>query len=110
MFFLRYPKNMAVTDGERWFTATHGPELARLDGLRRFVCYASAEPAQPGGWARMCELWFDDYPAWKQAVMTTPPTFTPPPWGGTFPFADMISTFTPPTPDMDFLRDSDGPR
>ena len=110
VFFLRYPKGVAVTDGERWFTATHGPELARLDGLRRFVCFASAEPAQPGGWARMCELWFDDYPAWKQAVMTTPPAFTPPPWGGTFPFADMISTFTPPTPDMDFLRDSDGPR
>lgn len=108
--FIRYPKTVAVEDGERWFAATHGPELAKLAGLRRFVCFASAEPPAPGGWVRMCELWFDDYAAWKQAVLTTPPRFTAPTWGGTFPYTEMISTFTPPTPDMDFLRDSDGPR
>jgi len=110
VFFLRYPKNVPVADGERWFAQTHAPELAKLPGLRRFVCFTTAEPAQPGAWARMCELWFDDYPAWQKALLTAPPKFKAPPWDGDFPFGEIISTFTPPIPDMDFLRDSDGPR
>lgn len=110
VFFARYPSGVRVDDGERWFKAIYGPELAKLSGLRRFVCFTSAEPPAPGAWARMCELWFDDYPAWKNAVMTAPPRFTPPPWGGKFPFVEIISTFTAPTPDMDFIRDSAGPR
>lgn len=110
VFFLRYPKNVQVADAERWFTQTHGPELAKLPGLRRFVCFTPPEAPPAAAWQRMCELWFDDYAAWRQALLATPPKFTPPPWDGEFPFGEMISTFTPPLPDMDFLRDSDGPR
>lgn len=110
VFFVRYPKNVAVAEGERWFAQTHGPELAKLPGLRRFVCFTTPEPAQAGQWARMCELWFDDYAAWRAALLTAPPKFTPPAWDADFPFGEIISTFTPPLPDMDFLRDSNGPR
>ncbi len=107
MFFFRYPRDLAFEAGEQWFTSTHAPELAKLPGLRRFVCHKAPETPQPGAWARMCELWFDDYAAWKQALLTDQPKFTTPPWSRDFPYADMVSTFTAPTPDMDFLRDHD---
>lgn len=107
VFFFRYPRDLAFEAGEQWFTSTHAPELAKLPGLRRFVCHKAPETPQPGAWARMCELWFDDYAAWKQALLTDQPKFTTPPWSRDFPYADMVSTFTAPTPDMDFLRDHD---
>ncbi len=110
IFFVRYPQDVKIEDGERWFSGVHGPELAKLPGLRRFVCFNAAEPPAPGAWVRVCELWFDDYAAWKQAVLTAPPPFTAPAWGGRFPFTDIISTFTAPLPDMDFLRDANAPR
>lgn len=110
LFFARYPQNVSVADGEKWFANVHAPELAKAQGVRRFVCYKTAEPPAAGAWVRACEMWFDDYAAWKQAMMVAPPKFTPPSWGGTFPFHEIISTFTDPQPDMDFFRDSDGPR
>jgi uncharacterized protein (TIGR02118 family) len=110
VFFVRYPNGVRSEDGDKWFMSVHAPELSRLPGLRRFVCFRAVEAPRPDSWARMCEMWFDDYAAWKQAILTAPPVFTPPQWGGSFPFTDMISTFTPTEPDMDFRRDSDGPR
>lgn len=108
IFFFRYPRAVAIEDGEQWFASIHAPELAKLPGLRRFVCHRAAEAPTPGAWARMCELWFDDYASWKHALLTTPPTFTAPPWSRDFPYADMISTFTAPSPDMDFMHDHGG--
>jgi hypothetical protein len=108
VFFFRYPREVAIEHGEQWFASVHAPELARLPGLRRFVCHKAAETPAPGAWARMCELWFDDYAAWKQALLTDPPTFTAPPWSRDSSQASMISTFTAPTPDMDFMHDHVG--
>lgn len=107
VFFARYPANVSVADGEKWFLDVHGPELAKLNGLRRFVCYKTVDPpANAQSWIRMCELWFDDYNAWKAAMLTSPPTFTAPSWGGTYPYFPMISTFTHQNADFDFLRDN----
>jgi hypothetical protein len=108
VFFYRYPREVAISQGERWFTSVHAPELARLPALRRFVCHTAAEAPAPGAWARMCELWFDDYGAWKQALLTVPPALTSPPWSRDASQVPMISTFTAPTPDMDFMRDGGG--
>lgn len=108
VFFVRYPRGVAFDDGEQWFSSVHAPELAKLPGLRRFVCHKAAERPAPGAWARMCELWFDDYGAWKRALLTDPPKFTAPAWQQSFPFTDMISLFADPTPDMDFMRDHRG--
>ena len=53
----------------------------------------------------MCEVWFDDYAGWKAAALTRPPKYTPPPWGGAYPYLDYVSIFTAQNPDMDFLND-----
>ncbi|HMN43756.1 MAG TPA: hypothetical protein PKE27_04255 [Povalibacter sp.] len=106
VYFVRYPAGVSVDDGERWFLQVHAPQLAKLTGLRRFVSYKSADPlTRADAWVRMSELWFDDFDAWRAAVLDAPPAFTAPSWGGTFPYADIVSMFTGAQADMDFMRE-----
>lgn len=104
-FVVRYPEGVAPAAGEAWFRTSFAPALAKAPGLRRFTCARTIDPPHgSASWMRMCELWFDDYPAWKAAILDTahPPA---PPWGGPFPYVPMVSIFTHQNPDFDFLRD-----
>ncbi|MBB6093490.1 hypothetical protein HNQ60_002371 [Povalibacter uvarum] len=106
VYFVRYPAGVSVDDGERWFLQVHAPQLSKLPGLRRFVSYKSADPlTRADAWVRMCELWFDDYDAWRAALLDTPPAFTAPRWSGDFPYTDTVSIFTGAQADMDFMRE-----
>lgn len=105
VFFIRYPKGVSLDDGERWFKDVHAPELKKLTGLKRFVSYQNIDPSRPNAWVRMCELWFDDYAAWRKAVLENPPSYTSPAWSKEYPFVDIVSTFTPQWADMNFLRE-----
>jgi len=109
LMLLRYPEGVSQEAADAWYTDVHAPELARTPGLLRFISHeAIASPAsrtRPGqGWARYSELWFDSYDDWKRVFLDSKLKFTKPHWGGTFPFADMISTFTADRPDMNFLQ------
>jgi hypothetical protein len=55
-------------------------------------------------WVRVNEYWYKDVDAWRKAVLESPPKYTAPSWGGTYPFVDMISTFIPYMHDVDFLK------
>ena len=103
VMFFRYPKGVSLEQGEAWFKGTMAPELAKLPGLRRGVAYStvSAAPEYP----RVMELWFDDYAAWRNAMIAARPRFTAPPWGGAFPFVDNLSMFIGENPDVDFIND-----
>jgi hypothetical protein len=102
IIFFRYPKGVTEEAGDAWYRNVHAKELAKLPGLKRFGLYRTVTPAEP--YPRVAELWFDDYPSWKKALLP-PPSFTPPPWGGSFPFVDMISMFVGENPDVDFVND-----
>ncbi len=76
---------------------------------------AGAGTGAPGGaapsgmpktkaWIRVNEYWYKDVDAWRKAVLESPPKYTAPPWGGTYPFVEMISTFLPYMHDVDFLK------
>ncbi len=72
---------------------------------------ASGKPSgMPAGmpamkkWVRLCEYWYADFAAWRKAVLESPPKYTAPPWGGSYPFVEMESTFIPYYPDVDFLK------
>ena len=104
-FFLRYPEGVDAATGEEWFNDSFAPALAKATGVRRFVCARSVDPPKGAkSWVRMCEMWFDDYPAWKHAVLDSP-QLAPPPWKSVFPYLPMVSIFTAQAPDMDFMRD-----
>ena len=55
-------------------------------------------------WVRVNEYWYKDVDAWRKAVLESPPKYTAPSWGGTYPFVEMISTFIPYMHDVDFLK------
>lgn len=103
VLFLRPPAGVDAEAAERWFREVHVREVARLPGLRRYVGYRSV--GRESRYSRVVELWFDDYAAWRQAFIEAAPTFTAPPWGGTFPFMDSVSTFIGENPDVDFIND-----
>jgi hypothetical protein len=124
---IRYPENVSVEAGEEWFLETHAKEAVKQPGLLKFVSYktlpldeaffsqsvmfkaAKDMPDMPQmpeikRWVRVCEYWYEDFEAWRKAVLESPPQYTPPSWGGEYPFVEMTSTFIPFHHDVDFLK------
>jgi len=115
---IRYPENVSVEEGERWFLEVYAKEAVKQPGLLKFVSHKAvsfenvnvAGTGMPDGlpamksWVRLCEYWYTDFDAWRKAVLESPPDYTVPSWGGSYPFVDMASTFIPYYPDVDFLK------
>lgn len=120
VIFFRYPAGVSQADGDKWFLGTHVKEVAKLPGLRKYFGYrtidgeTNADSASSSSaitkagrprYARVEELWFDDYKSWRTAVMDNPPALTAPSWGGQFPYMDYISAFIGENPDVDFISE-----
>lgn len=104
---IAYPDGVSVDEADHWYAEVHGKEAARQPGLLRFVSHRTLRnPPFPTPWARVSELWYEDFSAWRNAVINSPPHYTAPRWGGSYPFVKMVSTFVPFKPEVDFLRDS----
>jgi hypothetical protein len=128
--FINYPEGVSEETGEKWFLEVYAREAVKQPGLLKFVSHrvwkngntdVSLDEIPAGdlppmkSWARMCEYWYTDFDAWRKAVLTSPPKYTAPPWGGEYPFVEMTSTFIPYYHDVDFLKgtyqiDFDHPR
>lgn len=102
-----YPDRVSPEEADRWYVEVHAKEAAKQPGLLRFVSHrALKNPPFPTPWLRVSELWYEDFSAWRKAVIESPPRYTPAPWGGSYPFVNMVSTFVPYKPDVDFLKDN----
>lgn len=116
---IAYPEGVSDEDGEKWFLEVYAKEAVKQPGLLKFVSYrvwknpageGEEIPAEvkemPGfrKWVRLCEYWYNDFDAWRIAVLESPPEYTTPSWGGEYPFVDMVSTFLPYYPDIDFME------
>ena len=111
---------VAVTleDAEKWYLEVHSQETLQQPGLLRYVSFRSVHEtgtanegppteeasAEAIRWIRVNELWYENFAAWRKAVIESPPRYTPPPWGGEYPFLDMVSNFIDLKPDVDFLK------
>jgi hypothetical protein len=103
----KYPEGVSVAEGERWYLETHSHEVAHQPGLLKFVSHRAIENSpRPSPWLRVSELWYEDFGAWRKAVIDLPPVYTKPPWSTEAPFVDMASTFVAYKPDVDFLKDN----
>jgi hypothetical protein len=49
---------------------------------------------------------YEDFAAWRKAVIDAPPHYTPPPWTKEEPFIDSVSNLIKYKPDIDFLKDN----
>jgi len=102
----KYPKGVSLEEGERWYLDTHAQEAREQPGLLRYVSHRRLEhPELADSWHRMSELWYENEDAWRRAVVDSPPRYTPPPWGGEYPFVHLVSVFARNKPDVDFLKD-----
>ncbi len=102
----KYLEGVSLEDGERWYLETHAQEMMKQPGLLRYVSHRKLSNAPfPTPWHRVSELWYEDFAAWRNALRIGQ-RCTPPRWGGSFPFVEMVSTFVGYKPDVDFLKDN----
>ncbi len=107
---IRYPENVSVGDGEKWFLNVYSKEALKQPGLIKFVSYrvldklTNTGPEDTRKWIRINEYWYESFAAWRKAVIESPPSYTKPSWGGTYPFVEMESTFIPYVHYVDFLK------
>jgi len=107
IIMFKYPDDVPLEKGEKWYLETFSQETKEQPGLLRFISYRTVpEPPIPTPWHRLSELWYEDFTAWQNAVVDSPIRYTPPPWRKEEPFVDMVSTFVGYKPDVDFLRDN----
>ena len=112
----KYPEGVSIADGERWYLETHAPEVLRQPGLLRFTSHKAVglDGDKPPMWHRLSELWYEDFDAWHNAVITSPPAYTCPDWATHRqypffePFVDSVGTFLLEAPTNNFLRDYQG--
>ncbi len=104
---IKYPDGVSRADGEKWYLNVFSQEARKQAGLLRFVSHTVLDdPPIVTPWHRVTEMWYEDFSAWRKAVIESPPHYTRPPWGKSEPFVDMVSTFVGTKPDVDFLKDS----
>lgn len=122
---IRYPDDVSIEDGEKWFLEVHAREALKQYGLLKFVSHRvldldsnpgrgsssfneemsrTSETQRRKPWVRVNEYWYKDFDTWRKAVIESPPEYTAPSWGGTYPFVEMSSTFIPYMPDIDFIK------
>jgi hypothetical protein len=112
---IKYPKDVPVEEGEKWFLDVHSKEVAQQPGLTCYFSYkAVSPPGRPPEYIRLNEQWYEDFNSWKKAVVDSPPKYTKPSWAkyGKYPFlepyVDFCSTFILEKPTNNFLRDYNG--
>ena len=100
-----YPEGVSLEDGEKWFLEVHSQEAKTQPGLLRYISHLSVDWLRER-WpcTRISEMWYRNIDDWRKAVIESPPNYTLPPWGGEYPFVDMVSNFVDLKPDVDFLR------
>ncbi len=102
---IRYPREVPVGDGEKWYLETYSQEVKKQVGLLKYVSYKLLEqPPIRTSWQRVEELWYENFDTWHKAVIDSEQIYTKPPWGGKEPI-NMVSIFVRHKPDVDFLND-----
>ena len=112
--FTKYPQGVSLQEGDDWFLNVHSKEVLKQSGL---IGYFSAPAVQfpgspPGTWARLSELWYEDFNGWKKSIIDSPPKYTKPSWAKydkypfLEPYVDFTSTFLTERPDIDYLKEA----
>lgn len=106
----KLPAGVPPDEGERWFLDVHAQEVLEQRGLTRFVSHrVHARPNSRWSWHRVSELWYEDFDAWRRAVIEAPPRYTQPSWAkhDRYPFfepyRDFASTFLLEAPTNTFI-------
>ena len=78
---MRYPEGVSLEDGEKWYLSVHTQEARQMPGLLRYISYKAVKDSPiKTPWARMTELWFKDYEAFRKATFESGIKYTAPGW------------------------------
>jgi hypothetical protein len=106
----KLPPAVTVEEADRWYLHVHAKEVLQQPGLTRFTSHSVNPPAgRSWSWYRLSELWYEDFDAWRFAVIESPPKYTRPSWATHdeypffFPYVDFASTFLLESPTNTFL-------
>ena len=104
---IKYPDGVSLKDGEKWYLEVHSGEEKKQTGLLRYISHRTLEkPPIETPWVRTEEFWYENFDAWRKAVVESPPHYTAPPWAKKEPFLDIASVFIGYKPNVDFLKEN----
>lgn len=92
IYLIKYPEGVPVEEGERWYLGIHTQEAKRMadHGLVSYKTWKgvpaplgtkSRSPEFLNQWVRVTELCFEDWDAYKAAVIDAPIEYTGAPYG-----------------------------
>lgn len=109
----KYPEGVSREEGEDWFLNVHVKEVLQQPGLMAYFSSLAIDmPLRPATWVRLTELWYENFNAWKESVIDSPPKYTKPSWAKydkypfLEPYVDFTCTFLMERPDHDYLREA----
>lgn len=111
---IKYPEGVPVTEGDDWYLRRHTQEAKQMagHGLVGYKTWRALSPRFDGrtqtraelvSFARLSELWFPDWEAFRSA-MAAPIEFSPAPYGA--PGFESEQVFVAEEPEFDLLRDT----
>ena len=106
----KYPEGVSVEEADDWYVNVFAPEVAKLDGVVRFIS-SKVEKPDASPFYRVSEMWFENLNDWKDIVEDHPPVFTKPDWASypEFPFlkpyVDFVGIFLDERPECDLLTE-----
>jgi hypothetical protein len=114
IYLIRYPEGVPVEEGERWYLGTHTQEAKKMAeyGLVGYKTWRhitaplgtkSRTADELNTWVRVTELTFEDWDAYKAAVIDAPIEYTGAPYGPR-PF-EYTTVFLGDEPEYDLLRE-----
>lgn len=123
LFLIRYPENISVEEGERWYLGTHTQEAKHLKNLQSYKTWkahlvppdmrpgTAARSGDRPEWHRVTELGFKDMAAWHEGQIRRrdeqqargQPVWTPPPYE--WPGFISEQVFISDEPEYDFLKE-----
>ncbi len=127
----RYPAGVDPLEADDWYVNVFAKEALQQKHMFRFFSSKTVEVATglpghwppgtfydhlgketPPKWARVSEMWYENFFDWRDDNLLEPPPYSKPPWAkhDRFPFLepgrDFFSTFLLERPADDYLRDT----
>ncbi len=100
VYFLNYPEDVPVEDGEKWYFDKHVPEVRRLPGITSYRTWQALPPIPMGSpdpydrFVRMSEVIFENMAAAQQATIESPRQWSAPA-SGDVGFGELECMFLP---------------
>lgn len=106
----KYPDNISLEEGDKWFKDKFVPKVAKLPEVTRFISSKVLDNPRVSPFQRVVEIWFKNRKEWQKAMKEVADKVEKPSWATykTFPYMepykDFVSIFLLDHPEEDHLE------